>query len=271
MDYFKEITQEKTPIVITSHPRSGTHLTMDLIRRHFPESRIYKRWGSNESVFLSIGGFNSKNKYNPSLETEALKLIRPCSHPVIKLHTYAWQGIEKNYPHWIEWMAEKGKTIFVYRNIYAVLTSMHQYEQSFNALARCPLKEFIRQPYLGKANRVVYWNEEMIRWRNREHTLVVSYEEMIHKTEETIHKIAHYLELKPQIKYPLLPRKVNSIWHARLQRIFSKNPGSTAIVAYYKKPIKNNNWHEQFDKEDLAYINKYAHEAMSLFDYKLKN
>nr|WP_319397838.1 sulfotransferase domain-containing protein [uncultured Carboxylicivirga sp.] len=268
MDYFKEITQEKTPIVITSHPRSGTHLTIDLIRRHFPESRIYKRWGSNDNVFLSIGSYNSNNQYNRSIEAEALKLISPCTHPVIKLHTYAWQGIEKNYPHWIEWMTEKGKTIFVYRNIYSVLTSMHLYEQSFNENARCPLKEFIRQSYLGYENRIMYWNNEMIKWKGKKNTLLVSYEEIITKTEQTINKLGDFIDLKPKINYPLLPSKVNSIWHARLQRIFSTNPTSTAIVPYDNK-TKNSEWLRQFDKNDLAFIRQYAEEAMSLFGYKV--
>ena len=269
MQTFEDITKDKTPIIITSHPRSGTHLTIDLIRRQFPETRIKKKWRSNSSSFLSIGSFNVRNATLRLKEEEkALKLISSCRYPIIKLHTYAWYGIEKNFPHWIKWMKEKGKIIFVARDIRSVMPSMHLYEQSFNPNSRRSVKKFIRQPYLGKENRIAYWNQQMINWYKPSACLVLNFEKIIHSPELAINKISNYIGLTPTIQTPLLPKKVNSIWHARFQRLFSTNPSSTAIVGYYKGQ-KTKKWMELFDKEDLEFIYRNGEEGLKLLDYRL--
>ncbi len=42
MEMFKDIGK---PILIASHPRSGTHLTIDLLRKQFLECQSSKRLG----------------------------------------------------------------------------------------------------------------------------------------------------------------------------------------------------------------------------------
>ncbi len=261
---FNNITKNKTPIIVTSHPRSGTHLTIDLIRRHFPETRIKKKWGRNTLSFLSIGSFNVRDESKRlNAETYALKLIAPCKYPIIKLHTYAWYGIEKNFPHWAQWMKEKGKIIFVVRDIRPVMPSMHLYEQSFNPNARCSIKEFIRQPYLGRGNRIIYWNEQIVNWNNNHNCLYLNYNDIINHPENTIEKISSYIGIAPNIQHPFLPQKVTSLWKARFQRIFSTNPQSTAIVGYYKGQ-KIQKWQNLFDQQDLDFIDTYSKEGMEI-------
>lgn len=265
MNTFNHITKDKTPIIITSHPRSGTHLTIDLIRRQFPETIIKKHWGSNTSSFLSLGSFNALDDSNRLKEEDALKLIAPCKYPIIKMHTYGWPSIAKNYPHWMQWIREKGKLIYVARDIHSVMPSMHLYEQSFNPQARCAIKDFIRQPYLGKATRIHYWNDQILTWFNKPEFLSLRFEDILQMPAQTCEKIAQHTGLKEELKTPLLPPKVTSIWHARLQRIFSTNPNSTAIVCNYKGQ-KTRPWQDVFDSEDLDFIHTHSHKAITKKD-----
>jgi len=51
-----------SPILVISHPRSGTHLTIDFLRRQFEECQSYKYpFESQSHLYLPIEGFLEKN------------------------------------------------------------------------------------------------------------------------------------------------------------------------------------------------------------------
>ena len=57
MDIFQDIGK---PILIASHPRSGTHLTIDLLRKQFQECQSYKRLGEPfDRLYLALEAFDT--------------------------------------------------------------------------------------------------------------------------------------------------------------------------------------------------------------------
>ncbi len=76
------------PILIISHPRSGTHLTIDSLRRQFEECKSYKYPFETQShLYLPIEGFLEKIDRKRLTERKALKIIQRPQRPIIKMHT----------------------------------------------------------------------------------------------------------------------------------------------------------------------------------------
>ena len=64
------------PITIISHPRSGTHLTIDLIRRQFISCQARKKlWEHYHKVYLSIEVFFESRVNKRLSEIEALDVV----------------------------------------------------------------------------------------------------------------------------------------------------------------------------------------------------
>ena len=113
---------ECLPIVVCAHQRSGTHLTIDLLRRQFEECRSWKWWGENNSrLYLSLDAL-----FDPGVrwvnERKAIALLRRCERPLIKTHLLEppASGVAEL---WRAWLAEHSTTVYVYRDGRDVLCS----------------------------------------------------------------------------------------------------------------------------------------------------
>ena len=79
---FKDIGK---PIVIASHPRSGTHLTIDLLRKQFAECKSWKMPGELlDRLYFALESFAPK--FNPLSESAALNILQRATRPIIKTH-----------------------------------------------------------------------------------------------------------------------------------------------------------------------------------------
>jgi hypothetical protein len=75
------------PVVIASHPRSGTHLTIDLIRKQFYEYQSWKYPGeSTQNLYLDLGRLLPKHKRRID-SSKAVKLLQRSERPIIKTYS----------------------------------------------------------------------------------------------------------------------------------------------------------------------------------------
>jgi hypothetical protein len=241
------------PIVIISHPRSGTHLTIDLLRKQFKECVSYK-WPLEPQhyLYLSIEGFLEKNPRRRMREETALKIVRRPKRPIIKLHTYSWKLLHEKYPEWMRWIDERGKIIYVNRDVRAVLASFYSYARTFSKTADVPITEFIRQSFCGRRSRPVYWQEMQEHWGRKDGILQLDFDEVVKNTEETLNKTGQFLNLTPRMIKPLLPEKMTSLTKFRWQRMTAFRPESTAILG--DAPAVSLKWQEVFSEDDLKFI-----------------
>lgn len=255
------------PVTVVSHPRSGTHLTIDFLRRQFNVCQARKRpWERYDRLYLAM-----ESLLDPRTRSDAAArdVARRCPRPVVKTHAYSITTLESRWPEWTDWMLHGGHTIYISRDPRPMLCSLYLYFQSFVPESRVPFDEFLRQPSFGAANRIRFWADEIAAWHARDDTLFLRFEDVVRDPKTTLSRIEAFIGEKANWRDPLLPPRGGSLWTMRLKRFTSTCPDSTAILGFYGG-MKSLDWRETFTKKDLAFLKEHAGEAMTLLGYPVE-
>ena len=181
------------------------------------------------------------------------------------MHTYSYPALISKFPEWMQWIEEKGKTIYVVRDVRDVLCSFYIYARSFQPSARVELDCFLRQPYCGHKNRPAYWSEITNRWMSKPGVMILQYENILKDTARSIQQIGDFIQETPLMHSPLLPKKVRNIWQFRWQRLVSTNPECSAVLGSPRGDRLN--WREVLSEKDLEFIEQEAGETMRRLGY----
>lgn len=255
------------PILIASHPRSGTHLTIDLLRRQFRECASWKYPGESLGrLYLALEGMAlAPNANGISVQAAWETLQRPI-RPLLKTHagpsiTY----LNHKHPDLYAWISNNATRIYVLRDGRAVLCSLHLFMQSYDPSTRCSLSDFLRQQEEGQS-RVKRWVNHINHWLEQPHIQVLKFEDLIDNPRETLTLLGHALDLKPQYKEPLLPRSPNNIWQGRWARLTQVRPESTAIIGFYRGQ-KTQKWQDSFTESDRKFFHEEAGDVLMKLGY----
>lgn len=97
-----EFTSIGKPILVASHPRSGTHLALDLLRKQFPVCASYKLPGQTlDRLYLALEALSAPANQSIS-ESTALKILSKSSRPLTKTHSDpALSHLTKHCNYWL--------------------------------------------------------------------------------------------------------------------------------------------------------------------------
>lgn len=247
-------------VLVASHPRSGTHLVIDLIRRQFPAMKTRRLYGRPlDHLYLNIERLTaSKRRFD---NATARAILAKTGRPIVKTHylpdfSETWAP-EETGQLTQEWRALVGtaRCIYVHRDPRDVMVSLKQFLSPLDAtVAQASLPEFIRMTHWsGRTSMLGWWAEHVSGWLDRPSVLAVPYHRLVSDTDAVVEEIAHHLDEQPVRIEPLLPPKVKTVMRARLDRFFSLAPASTAIIADSKR-FPAVSWHEACSAEDEAYL-----------------
>lgn len=152
----------------------------------------------------------------------------------------------------MKWIDDRGQVIHVYRDVKSVLTSFYSYAKTFQPKAEVPISEFIKQSMCGRKNRPAYWQEMMNVWKCKKEVLQLDFDKIVKQTDDELKSIGKFLNLEANMTHPLLPKKMKSLRKFRLQRLFSFQPESTAILGVFNR--ESLKWQNVFSKDDLNFI-----------------
>lgn len=262
------------PIIVAAHPRSGTHLLIDLLRRQFRESASWKYWGErNDRLYLTL---DTAITGKPSRDlSKAVSVLKRVPRPVIKTHYlpgfdrgfFADQSTVVDGP-WRE-IIDRSQIIYVYRDGRDVLRSLHAFMASFDKAVRVSFPEFLRQEHAGQ-NRVIRWAKHVTEWRHQPDVFFVSYEAIIADTSCVLRDLAAFLQMEPLYDKPLLPPRMRGVWHSRWNRAFRMKPESTAIVARGRFHWgTEGRWQQTYTPEELEYFCTQAGATLQGLGYPL--
>ena len=265
-----ELVSEAAPVVVASHPRSGTHLLIDLLRHQFEACRSWKWWGERlDRLYCSIDELNAeRGRLN---EPTAKRILRRTERPLVKTH--AWPGYQEVFleqhhdglaPQWERWLRERATPLYVYRDGRDVMCSYQIFRRAFDPGSQGSVGAFMRGHDAGRAvNRVRQWRAHVQQWRAVEGAHAICFEHILERPEKTIQRIGALLDLDPDWRTPLLPERFSSIWHSRKARLFESRPESTAIIGE-----KSNDWTEQFASTDRAFFHDEAGDLLIELGYE---
>lgn len=264
-------------ILVASHRRSGTHLTMDAIHNNFPgytSSYVnLDRLASTHPDPLSVSDFNDR-------------LSR--SRRLLKTHMYP--DVEAFFPsrptsaELAEKLLNEAQVIYVYRDGRDVMTSLYYYLQdhhpdrmkgtSFSAFLRA--ERFLHNGHPPAAHsHAAYWNFHIKQWLDRPDVLHLSFEEMVMNYEAALEKIAEFLNLD-------MPTQITNVVRSRdidpedklLRTLLTRMDGlyrrMLSVVGVRELTTTNfrkgtvGNYAKLFSREDLHYLN-------TVTDPKVKN
>jgi len=264
MNYFSGIGK---PIIIASHPRSGTHLTIDFFRKQFKECQSWKKRGEPlDRLYFALESFASWGG-KPLREEIALQILNRPERPIIKTHSNPnFAYLSKNKPLWVEWLKQQGDIYYIIRDGRDVICSFHLFMQSFDPTARCPINEFMRQEVRG-TSRVKQWANHVEAWLNQSNAKILRFEDIIRTPEQIVDKVSTDLNLTPLYVEPLLPQRLKGLWHSRWMRVASLNSESTAILGYYRNQ-KVQKWREVFTESDREFFHQEVGDLLIKLGYE---
>lgn len=261
-DFFEGVGK---PIVVCSHPRSGTHLTLDTLRRNFPACRTLTRpLETVHNHYFAAEALNLE-KYRRRPQWVKKILLRG-QRPLVKTH------MEPDLPHLVEyagefreWLLSEADFIYVVRDGRSVMSSFYLFLQSFNETARCPFPEFLRGAPQEPGTHLHYWVRHVEDWKNKPGVKTIRCEDMLKRTPDTLKELAEFLGEELVLRDPALPPKPSSRWQVRLRRLYPE-ADTTAILSFYGG-AKTEDWRKLFTDEDMAYFLEICAPLMEQFGY----
>lgn len=260
------------PLIIASHPRSGTHLVMDTLRRNFPACASWK-WPLErvDRLYLNVESLMQRNG-RVSLRT-ARRILNRTPRPLVKTHTLpgfvGWYRTDEHDPldpAWIDWFHHNSKLCYVVRDGRSVMTSYHLFSQSFARDDTLTVGQFMRQRENG-VNRVQGWVNHVRAWQADEAAEIVRFEDLIRHTQETLDRIARRFELTSRYVAPMLPRRFRDRREYRRARAFHVRPESTAILGRYVSR-GTEKWQNAFSAADRLFFHDQAGDLLIELGYE---
>jgi len=261
------------PIVVASHPRSGTHLCIDTLRLNFRQCSSWKLCGEPaDRLYLDLDRL--LRAHGPDPTDLILKVLRRAERPPIKTHKLPdcppRRGTARFAPgieaEMAAWLRESAIYIYLYRDGREVLCSLHQFMKGYAAEARVPLSQFIRQRP-GGVGRVRAWAEHIRRWVDDPTVYCVAMEELQHCPERTMPGLAEKLGLRWDGGSVRRPANCGSTFIDRLRRRLAFRPPSTAIAPdpRFDRPTS---WRHAFTDADRAFFHKEADDLLIKLGYE---
>lgn len=257
-----------TGVVVASHPRSGTHLLIDVLRRQFRECRSWKWPGERlDRLYCNIDELGGEEGI---LDVAvARRILRRTERPIVKTH--AWPGYDRTFlpshhdglsPRWHRWLEEGGTELYIYRDGRDVLCSYQLFLQKIDERAHCSIGTFLRQ-HREEQSRVQRWASHVRGWRDASGVHTVCFERLLTRPAAVIRELGAVLGLDPTWTEPLLPDPFASIWESRWARLVKMGPESTAIINE-----KSQAWKEGFTSDDRQFFHNEAGDLLIELGYE---
>lgn len=260
-------------VVVVSHQRSGTHLTIDTIRHNF---------AAYDRAYVNLDRL--RQDHNCPLTVAQCKRALAKGPCILKTHMHAdpvafFQHDEAVVP-FILHLLEQAKIVYVCRDGRDVLTSLYYYMQSYvRELAGVPFSAFLRQrndyqpeTYEGDLSRAAFWAFHVRGWLENERyeILPVAFETLRYTPEASIGHLSAYLDqpvsapITPVVRTPvvatnriLLLRILDKLVKLHTRYFRHAEYSST----FFRKGVSGD-YKNHFDEDDLAYFDAQVGDAL---------
>ena len=246
---------EAQNLLIATHRRSGTHLTIDAIRNNF------RSWRKED--YLVLETIQKTHPQHISFEEFSRKTV--AGNRVIKLH-YRFDDVDffpAQEQELFHSLLQTSHLIYVVRNGLDVMASLYEFRKGHDPnLKNTSFSEFIREPTFDKnypqLNKVEYWREHVLGWLDspiRDRLKIVQYEQWIEQYKSTVKSISKHIGQA-------------SDWWSKDVRI-SEQSHQKKIERTWVEPRKGaiGDYLNYFSKNDLDFFWSRCEDVMSQMGY----
>ena len=253
-------------VVIASHRRAGTHLTIDSFRTNGTD--VNRR-------FLNLDRIEPTHPTHIPIEDFDRTLHSGKGTVLVKTHALpgpeAWQDpAARDYAGQL---LATSPIVYVHRDGRDVLVSLYHYVGSYSAAARDQsFAAFIRSAHPGKdirgLSRAAYWQHHVLTWLDHQPTVLSAFE-ALRADPGSLAEIAPRVGVQPRatIREVTLERRGGR--RGRIGRLLARvglgaRPPSSAILP---RAGRSGGWRAAFDEADLEWFDAEAGEAMRRLGY----
>jgi len=255
------------PVLVATHPRSGTHATIDFLRRQFAACRMRPRWGASpHTLYLNLDHVAPTSSPHLS-RAEAEQRLSRAAKPIIKTHCRPEFREIAPAEAFGRGLLEQATVLYIVRDGRDVLCSTQMWLWNQTPQARVSISAFLRQESEGRS-RVGHWAEHVRAWTRCEKVHVMRYEDLIQRTSQTLSWLEEVLGVRAEWREPLLPSRPRwgGRWGDYLRRI-RHDYRSSAIIG--RPPgITPPRWRRDFSREDRAFFHEEAGEILMRYGYE---
>lgn len=244
-------------VVIISHPRSGTHLTIDLIRRNFPTASSSKPlFAPLDALYVSLDALLIEMPEHPGACRAAYGMFSH-RYPIIKTHWLDpdFSNLRSRMSRFADWIDTKAKKIYVVRQPERVLSSLFVFEG-------LDASETLADRDAWLLEKAAYWANHVECWTERNDITTFRFEDLIAHPIAAIERMSSTLGLEPIKLESPLPSPTCTLGRNRLLR-FSTRPTSTEVLSLSKPPELA----AVFSEEALTRFNEVVRPMCERFRY----
>ena len=182
----------KPAVLVATHPRSGTHLTIDLLRRNFPDlDSRKKRLEPLDALYVAI---DTAISGSIAERTRVRNLINRHAMPILKSHWLQanYDNLRSESPDICEWLEHDTKVVYVLRHPSKVLASHFLFESIYSDSVND------RAAWLEKASS--YWRKHVTTWTARPDVFVIKFEDIVANPHSAIEKLSNYMGIDADAK-----------------------------------------------------------------------
>lgn len=261
------VREIERPIVVATHPRSGTHLMIDLLRKQFEACKGWVwPWETLHHLYVNLDRIRPQSSHPLTIEKAASLMQRP-DRPTLKTHSRpGFREHPSASRRFIRRLVERGTVLYVLRDGRDVLCSAYLWEKTHSDV-QGTLSAFLRRPE-GKPSRVRQWADHVRAWTEQEAAHVFRFEDILDDAWHTIRRLGTILDADPLYETPYLPQRMDSDsrWVDYWRRL-TGNHESTTIVA---RPNGRSppDWREAFTVDDRQFFWEEAGSILQEFNYE---
>jgi hypothetical protein len=265
----RQFEEVSSPIIVATHPRSGTHLMIDLLRRQFEACKAWLWPGETlHHLYVDVDRLSVGHPEPMSVE-EAVSLLGRAKRPTVKTHSLpSLPSFEGEKCDLAEELIERGDILYIVRDGRDALCSTHIWKKEDEPeLADYNLSEFLRLKKRG-LSRVRYWAEHVKQWTKHPDVKVIRFEDILSASRGVVESLANELDMDPLYETPYLPEQVQGGRWTFYWRRLVRNFESTAILGRPngREPA---NWEEAFTESDRRFFWEEAGSVLRQFGYEL--
>lgn len=262
------MTEIGDPIVVTTHPRSGTHLMIDLLRKQFAPCKGWLHFGETlHHLYLNLDDLSTIKQRELPID-EAIDILKRPDRPIVKTHALpSFNSFKEDGKRLAHALLDQGTTLHVVRDGRDVMCSAHAWYRDLTGNHDLPLADFLRQKQ-GSVSRVRFWADFVTRWADQPDVLVMRFEDVVSDTEAVVAKLGEVLGMNPLYETPLLPERLSKGGRlADYWRRLTRDHESTAILGRpnQQAPL---DWREAFTDEDRQFFWDEAGPVLERFGYQ---
>ncbi|MBX3315229.1 MAG: sulfotransferase domain-containing protein [Phycisphaeraceae bacterium] len=250
------------PVIVASHRRSGTHLTIDLLRRQF--RAFHQRlapFAPIDLLYLSIDRFHTDH-FNPITQREARRRFLRAKRICLKTHLMpGLPGCKPELQKLADQIHARATRIYVVRDVRDVLISDALLDAKSRGSSNIDFNAFVHQTE-DNMPRPAYWATHVQSWSAQPGTFILRYQDLIREPAQSIERIASHIHERPLNRQPLLPSPLRSRREYILRRAIG-DPSATTIRGRPAGLPKPPRWHEVLSPESIALIDKHAGSVMA--------